>query len=212
MAARSIWFRLDVDFDDSDWIVGLSESGQLAWVKFLAYVKREGRKGVIRVISVDRLASKFSMKPLGVKDMLAAAIDDGAIKIVDGQWHVVNWAIYQPMDYTAAKRQSELRERQEKAELDLLDDEPQRMRRPTLQEVKDEFRLKGSDDDEAESFYAYYDSKGWKVGKSPMKKWKASAAGWIVRNQKGTYVPKKKTGATSPENSSEIIKWKKNKQ
>lgn len=33
--------------------------------------------------------------------------------------------------------------------------------------------------DEAESFVDFYASKGWKVGKAPMKDWQAAARRWI---------------------------------
>lgn len=42
---------------------------------------------------------------------------------------------------------------------------------------------------EAEKFYNYYESNGWKVGKNPMKNWKAAANNWITnsnRYAKGT--------------------------
>lgn len=40
---------------------------------------------------------------------------------------------------------------------------------------------------EAEKFWNYYDSNGWKVGKNKMKNWKSAATGWIKR----TNLPKK---------------------
>jgi hypothetical protein len=42
---------------------------------------------------------------------------------------------------------------------------------------------------EAEKFYNYYESNGWKVGKNPMKNWKAAANNWITNSNtyaKGT--------------------------
>jgi uncharacterized protein YdaU (DUF1376 family) len=35
---------------------------------------------------------------------------------------------------------------------------------------------------EAEKFYNYYESNGWKVGKNPMKNWKAAANNWITNS------------------------------
>lgn len=52
----------------------------------------------------------------------------------------------------------------------------------TLEETQDYFVSKGSNKKEAEKFYNFYGSKGWKVGKSPMKNWKMSASNWISRN------------------------------
>jgi hypothetical protein len=33
---------------------------------------------------------------------------------------------------------------------------------------------------EAEKFVNYYESNGWKVGKNPMKNWRAAANNWIT--------------------------------
>ena len=37
---------------------------------------------------------------------------------------------------------------------------------------------------QAEQFFHFYESKGWKVGKNKMKNWKASVSGWINRMDK----------------------------
>ena len=37
---------------------------------------------------------------------------------------------------------------------------------------------------DAEAFYAYYDSVGWRVGKNPMKSWKAACRTWDIRTRK----------------------------
>ena len=42
---------------------------------------------------------------------------------------------------------------------------------------------------EAQKFFNYYESNGWKVGKNPMKNWKAAANNWITNSNtyaKGT--------------------------
>jgi hypothetical protein len=42
---------------------------------------------------------------------------------------------------------------------------------------------------EAEKFFNYYESNGWRVGKNPMKNWKAAANNWITNSNtyaKGT--------------------------
>lgn len=53
----------------------------------------------------------------------------------------------------------------------------EKFRRPTVQEVTAycEERRNGID---AEAFIAFYESKGWMVGKSPMKDWKAAVITW----------------------------------
>lgn len=54
---------------------------------------------------------------------------------------------------------------------------------PDVEEVKGYFAGKGGTDGQAERFYAYYESNGWKVGRNPMKNWKAAASGWISRDK-----------------------------
>ena len=39
----------------------------------------------------------------------------------------------------------------------------------------------GLPDTEAEAFFYYYQSNGWKVGKTPMKCWLSALSGWKVR-------------------------------
>lgn len=52
---------------------------------------------------------------------------------------------------------------------------------PTVQEVKAYIEEKGYAVD-AESFVAFYESKGWKVGSTPMKSWQSAVVTWHKRN------------------------------
>lgn len=73
--------------------------------------------------------------------------------------------------------------------------ETKRFAAPTEKEVFDYLSEKGYPYMiEAEKFCNFYESKGWKVGKNPMKNWKAAASGWITRSnlvkkQAPTYTP-----------------------
>lgn len=40
---------------------------------------------------------------------------------------------------------------------------------------------------QAELFWNYYQSQGWRVGKNKMKDWRAAARGWIVRHKAGQF-------------------------
>lgn len=52
---------------------------------------------------------------------------------------------------------------------------------PTVDEVKEYLDSIGSKVD-AESFVAFYDSKGWMIGKNKMKSWKSAIVTWEKRN------------------------------
>ena len=62
-----------------------------------------------------------------------------------------------------------------------------RFKKPTQLEIKNYMMESGLPESQAVSesikFFSYYDSKGWVVGKTKMKKWKSSVVGWIVRNK-----------------------------
>lgn len=65
-----------------------------------------------------------------------------------------------------------------------------RMKRPTVEEIREYCQERGNHID-PEEFWAFYESKGWKVGKSPMKSWKACIVTWEKshaksRSSKGT--------------------------
>ena len=62
------------------------------------------------------------------------------------------------------------------------------MKRPTLEEVQAYVTQKGYSVD-AESFIAFYESNGWKVGKNPMKSWRAALVTWQKRNANASNAP-----------------------
>lgn len=61
--------------------------------------------------------------------------------------------------------------------------------KPTLEEVRAYCRERNNNVD-PESFIAYYESNGWKVGRNSMKNWKAAVRTW-ERNGYGNSQPKK---------------------
>lgn len=56
--------------------------------------------------------------------------------------------------------------------------------KPTIEEI-DEFCKEHNYQVDAERFFNYYESKGWVVGKSPMKDWRSAVRTW-VSNQKSS--------------------------
>lgn len=54
---------------------------------------------------------------------------------------------------------------------------PKRFRPPTLEEVE-EYCFERNNRVDAQRFIDYYTSNGWRVGKNPMKDWKAAVRNW----------------------------------
>jgi hypothetical protein len=52
--------------------------------------------------------------------------------------------------------------------------------KPSLEDLRARFTELGVPVSEAERFLAHYESNGWKVGKNPMKSWKAACVTWKV--------------------------------
>ena len=62
--------------------------------------------------------------------------------------------------------------------------------KPTVEEIND-YCLERDNDVDPEAFFDFYESKGWKVGRNPMKDWKAAVRNW-ERNDYGQHKKKKK--------------------
>lgn len=68
--------------------------------------------------------------------------------------------------------------------------------KPTIEELEIYFDSKT----EAKKFYSFYESKGWKVGKTKMVSWKSAASGWKLRNKEAQNEKTKR-------NETESINW-----
>ncbi len=66
-------------------------------------------------------------------------------------------------------------------------EKPTRFIPPTQIEIFDYMITKGASQqraqNESERFFNFYESNGWKVGRNPMKNWKAASTNWLSRNQ-----------------------------
>jgi len=70
---------------------------------------------------------------------------------------------------------------------------------PTIELVKDFFQEKKVSAIEAEKYFNYYSSNGWKVGgKTPMKDWQAAARNWILNLNK--FNPVQEMNSLHPKN------------
>jgi hypothetical protein len=54
---------------------------------------------------------------------------------------------------------------------------------PTMEQVREQAEKMSLPEIQARQFWLFYESKGWKVGKEPMKKWRCALAGWQLRWQ-----------------------------
>lgn len=59
------------------------------------------------------------------------------------------------------------------------------MKKPTIQEVTEYCDSRNNHVD-GELFWEFYESKGWLVGKAPMKNWKAAVRTWERKDRKSS--------------------------
>ena len=76
------------------------------------------------------------------------------------------------------------KDRLDKDRLDTGEKRSPRFTPPTLEEVK-AYCLERGNHVDAERFHSYYTANGWKVGKNPMKDWKAAVRTWERDDKKG---------------------------
>lgn len=67
-----------------------------------------------------------------------------------------------------------------------------RFEKPTLSEIK-EYCIERNNNVDAQHFYDYYESNGWRVGKNSMKNWQAAVRTWEKNSYTNTTKQTKKT-------------------
>ena len=77
-------------------------------------------------------------------------------------------------------------------------EESKKFRRPSLEEVTEYCRERGNSVS-PERFLDFYESKGWKVGKTSMKDWKASVRTWEASERKPAAKPEPVESGCDPE-------------
>lgn len=98
--------------------------------------------------------------------------------------------------------QAETIPRIDKTRLDNKESKPKKMTsrfiKPTIDEVVDYCRQRNNQVD-ANRFVDYYDANGWRIGKNPMKDWKAAVRTWERNNYGGTNINAKSATTNKPE-------------
>lgn len=79
--------------------------------------------------------------------------------------------------------------------------QPKRFQKPTVEQVRAYCQERRNSID-AEEFVDFYESKGWLVGKTPMKDWKASVRTW-ERSRSGNRYSKPKKAYVNPDDTTE---------
>ena len=77
--------------------------------------------------------------------------------------------------------------------------------KPSVEEIKDYCKERGNNV-ESESFFDFYESKGWMVGKTKMKDWKAAVRNWERSNKTESKTGKVDKQISSWQRARDIVK------
>jgi hypothetical protein len=94
---------------------------------------------------------------------------------------IINYLL--PADLQVGKRRkSEVVKTDKSTQTEIPVNRPQRFIKPSKEDifnfmVEKEFEMAKS---QSELFYNFYESKGWKIGKNSMVRWKGAVAGWMI--------------------------------
>lgn len=118
--------------------------------------------------------AKLSYSPEQLKRIECIKTTDGSVATTDGSVETIDGSVA----YIGEKQGSEIYNEIEK-EIDNIDSIRKRkiFEKPSVEEVR-VYCLERKNEVDAEAFVDFYESKGWVVGKSPMKNWKAAVRTW----------------------------------
>jgi hypothetical protein len=229
MADQGKWFKLWCASLDDAHLENLELDDWARWARLGAYIKRHGSEGKITFSSPARaLTNLFRVPDLDAAIMIikrfpnvrvgerSEALHPVTLTTVTCEIEYTNWSKFQ-WDFSndrvrkfrdkkrhAVTAQEEKRSRRrrdvEEKRREVSPLPPTKFQKPTSQEVTAYaasigFRLDG------EKFCAFYESKGWLVGKSPMKDWRAAVVTWKKDAHYTAMIqpPKPKTQDPKPE-------------
>jgi len=108
------------------------------------------------------------------------------IKILE-KYGIIESTLNEPINnpYLGVKDKDKDKDKDKVQDKDKVKVKSTSFKKPTLDECKHYFveRNYHNANYEAEKFFDFYESKGWKVGKSPMKNWKSASGNWNRRVQ-----------------------------
>ena len=172
--------------------------------------------GIIDRARVEKEAGLVALEALGSPDPESRSPEHDGRRLIriDGGYLILNFQKYREKDHTTADRSRRYRERklasrrdnvvsrvtsrsatqaEAEAEAEPKDNKDakasSKFKKPELHDVQMyciERRESHSSHVDPQKFFDYYESNGWRVGKNPMKNWKAAVRTW-ESNHNGTH-------------------------
>lgn len=190
---------------------GLDDSIRIVWVTLLAMADANGEvktslSGLAHQARKTVEEAQHAVAVLSGPDPDSSRADHSGRRIekIDGGWRLLNHAFYRELGMSESQREywrlQKLNQRMSKT----VPDNPRQQRTPasasapSLGDVEHYAAEIGLPSPEAGRFCDFYTSNGWRVGRNPMKDWRATLRNWKrnVDERKGG-----KTNATANRNA-----------
>lgn len=185
---KGIWIPIEIWQDRS-----------LSWNEKILLMEIDSftSKGHECYISNEYIADLLGVTERSASRLLSHLLESGLIRVVkfDGRKRYVESTISFQAEWTQMSMQGGQSvphtDNNEYINNNSLYKGSSRFQKPTIEEIRkycQDSRL----DVDAEQFFNFYESKGWVIGKSPMKSWRAAVCTWS-RRQKETPQRKRET-------------------
>lgn len=189
---KGIWIPIEIWQNDS-----------LSWNEKILLMEIDSftAKGQECYISNEYIAEFLGVTDRCARKYLSHLIDLGAIRVVkfDGRKRYVEstisfqaeWNDCSGLNGTSVPHTNNIDNKVGDINISSLSYKKGGFVKPSFFEVQQYIAQRGSAVD-AEAFYAYYESNGWKVGRNPMRDWKQAVITWERREQRPTPTPPRK--------------------
>lgn len=189
---------------------GCTQKGEGCWYGgYDRLAERIGGKQRGTIMAVNRL------EEIGAVERFDAVIDGKPKRAIRSLWNSAQNADAENADaknadaknaeLTLQKMQSSSAKNAEPSNSNNIQSKRKVFIKPSIEEI-DEFCKEHNYQVDAERFFNYYESKGWVVGKSPMKDWHSAVRTW-VSNQKSSQLSSTPQVAPAPSSKEEAMKW-----
>ena len=204
LSTRALYFHFCMNADDDGFVknpkriqrmLGASDDDCRLLILRRFVLPFESGVIVIKHWRMHNLLRKDRYKPteyIEEKSMLKIK-ENGAYTFDDNQGTPLVATIWQPDDNQMAPQDSIGKDSIDK-DIVKENNKKKKFEKPTVEEVSAYCKERNNGID-AEAFIAFYESKGWLIGKTPMKSWKSAIITWEKsRTQNKTTQPAKKYG------------------
>ncbi len=163
---------------------------RIAWITLLAVANKEGVaavtvSGLARLANISLENADDALKVLSAPDTdtLTQLHEGRRIERCEDGWKLLNFQKYREKAKKAALREynaAKQAEHRANKKLECSTGNTGGFHKPTIEEATLYGAKIGLPGVEIEKYLNFYESKGWKVGKNPMKSWESAMRNWKI--------------------------------